>query len=436
MTDRTHDPNVTSWVASANQPDADFPIQNLPLGVFRRRGSHEPRRIGMAIGDSVLDVQPCLATALRGIDAATADACRQPTLNALMALAPEQMSGLRAAVHDLLRADAPDAVRDAAAMHLLPMADVELFMPAVVGDYTDFFASRAHATHAGRLFRPDNPLPPHYAVVPLAYHGRASSVVVSGTGIARPAGQRRGADRQPAFGPTEALDYELEVGVFVRGGNGLGAPIPIEDAARHVFGMCLLNDWSARDIQFWESVPLGPFLGKSFATTISPWVVTRDALEPFRVAAAARHDGDPPLMKYLDSADDRLLGAFDIHLEAAIETPRMREAGEPAARMSHSNLCSLDWTFAQMIAHHTSNGCNLRPGDLLGSGTVSGEVPGSFGCLLESTRHGRERIALPNGETRAYLEDGDEIVLRAWCAAPGRVRIGFGECRGRVALLV
>jgi fumarylacetoacetase len=315
----------------------------------------------------------------------------------------------------------------------VPTAEVTSLLPAHVGDYTDFYASAHHATHVGRLFRPDHPLLPNYKWIPIGYHGRASSVVASGRPVRRPLGQRRPAEGEPPpFGPSELLDYEVEVGVFVGRGNELGAPVPIGEAEEHLFGVCLLNDWSARDIQAWEYQPLGPFLGKSFATTISPWVVTTEALAPFRAPALERPAGDPEPLPYLAHGMDAHTAGVDIRVEAWLETPKMREGGSPPARISCASTRDLYWTLAQMLAHHASNGCNLRPGDLFGSGTVSGPSRDSFGCLLEITRRGQEPLELPTGETRTFLEDGDEVILRGFCERVGYRRIGLGECRGRV----
>lgn len=313
------------------------------------------------------------------------------------------------------------------------MTDAELFLPATIGNYTDFYASIHHATRVGSLFRPDAPLLPNYKFVPIAYHGRASSIVVSGASLRRPCGQMK-PDNAPApvFGPSRALDYELEVGFFIGPGNRLGEPIPIEQAGEHIFGVCLLNDWSARDLQKWEYQPLGPFLGKNFGTTISLWVVTMEALAPFRVPAFSRPPGDPAPLPYLHGADDQQHGGVALTLEVWLATARMRTAGQAPVRLSQSRLADSYWTPAQLVAHHASNGCNLCPGDVLASGTVSGPARDSGGCLLELTRGGAEPISLPNGETRRFLEDGDEVVLRGFCEAPGRARLGLGECRGTI----
>jgi fumarylacetoacetase len=348
-----------------------------------------------------------------------------------MALGPECWSALRARLSDLLRVDHPHAGdhQRALAPHLMAMADATMLKPALIGDYTDFYASIDHATNVGRLFRPENPLLPNYKYVPIGYHGRASSIVVSGSAVKRPAGQIVSSPgAAPQFAPTQALDYEVEVGFFVGTGNSLGETIAIEDAASHLFGLCLLNDWTARDIQVWEYQPLGPFLAKSFATTISPWIVTMEALAPFRTGASTRPAQDPAPLGYLASEQDMREGAIDLTVEVYLRSARMGEA----IRVSRSNLRQLYWTPAQLVTHHASNGCNLQPGDLLGSGTVSGPEDEARGCLLEITRNGREPISLPTGERRGFLEDGDEITFRGYCERPGFVSIGLGECSGTI----
>ncbi len=436
MIDHTHNPDALSWVATASEAGTDFPIQNLPFGVFARRGGGEPPRVGVAIGDLILDVAACEAAGLiTGAAASAARDCAAPSLNALMARGRADWIGLRHAVFALLDADAPDAdvIQDRVAPFLIPQREAEMHLPAAVGDYTDFYASVHHAMNVGRMMRPDNPLLPNYKHVPIGYHGRASSFVVSGTPVRRPWGQTKpdGADA-PVFGPSRRLDYELEVGVFIGPGNDLGDPVPIDAIDDHLFGLCLVNDWSARDVQAWEYQPLGPFLAKNFATTLSPWVVTMDALEPFRVAPTMRPDGDPAPLPYLVGAADRARGAFNVSLEVLINTARMRAGGLPPQRLSASNLQDLYWTLGQLAAHHASNGCNLRPGDLLASGTVSGPSTDARGCLLEITWRGAEPITLSSGEERRFLEDGDEVVLRGACRRPGAAAIGFGECRGIV----
>jgi len=433
MLDETHDVQRRSWVASANDPASDFPIQNLPFGAFRRRRGDPTARVGVAIGDQIVDLTVCADEGFLDADASlAASSCRQPRLNALMALGRPAATSLRRALSAFLDANA-DRSRDDAARALVPMADAELLLPATIGDYTDFYASIEHATNVGSMFRPDNPLLPNYKWVPIGYHGRASSIVVSGTNVRRPLGQTRdGASGPPTFGPSRRLDYELEVAAFIGAGNALGAPIPIDDAEQHVFGLCLLNDWSARDVQTWEYQPLGPFLAKNFASTISPWVVTLDALEPFRGPARVRDDGDPQPLPYLSSSRDASAGAVDITLEVSLSSKAMRSAGTSPYVVSVSEFKNMYWTVSQLVAHHASNGCNLVAGDLLGSGTVSGKTKESRGCLLERTWRGTEPLQLPSGETRSFLEDGDELVIRGSCDRPGARRIGFGECRGVV----
>jgi len=434
MTDlnQTHDPELASWVESANAPGSEFPIQNLPLGVFRRRGSNEPPRVGTAIGDQVLDIGAARSLGSLG---AAADACAAPVLNPLMAMGQPAWSELRRALQSVLARDGEfaGAARPRAADLLVPMREAELFLPADVGDYSDFYASVHHATNVGSMFRPDNPLMPNYKWLPVGYHGRASSLVVSGTEVKRPSGQRRKPDEPaPSYGPSRQLDYELEVGAFIGPGNPPGSPVPMAQASSRLFGLCLVNDWSARDIQAWEYQPLGPFLAKNFATTVSPWVVTMEALAPFRVPAYRRPAGDPaPLPHLLDTAD-QLRGGIDIKLEVLIRTRRMRETQTDPHRLSLGDFTEMYWTMAQMLAHHASNGCNLRPGDLIASGTVSGPEPTARGCLLELTWRGRDPITLANGETRTFLEDGDEITLRGWCEREGMRPVGFGTCVGVV----
>jgi fumarylacetoacetase len=425
--DPSHDPTRRSWVESANQRDADFPLQNLPLGVFRH--GTEDARIGVAIGDQVLDLA---AVAQRGMlegSAAFLAACGASSLNPLMALPAAHRGALRRQLSRILGTGGDTG----AATALLPQAAVTLRLPATIGDYTDFYASIFHATNVGSMFRPDSPLLPNYKWVPIGYHGRASSVVPSGTAIPRPSGQSRAPDAAvPTVGPTKSFDYELEIGAWIGGENAMGSPVPLNQAEDRLFGICLLNDWSARDIQAWEYQPLGPFLAKNFATSISPWVVTREALEPFRVAAFQRADGDPEPLPYLQDPGDQARGGFNITLEVTLMSAKMRTEGMAPHRLSLGNFRQMYWTLAQMITHHASSGCNLRPGDLLGSGTVSGPDKSERGCLLELTWRGKEPVSLPSGESRAFLQDGDEVVMRGWCEAPGAVRIGLGECRGVV----
>jgi fumarylacetoacetase len=415
--DDTHDPALESFVVSANDPATDFPIQNLPLGRFRR-ASGEDWRVGVAIGEKVLGLR----------DAGFVDT---DDMNRLMSDRPAARTSLRRTLSIALRKDSVRAAE--LARHLVAQRDVELGLPCRIGDYTDFYTGIHHATNVGKLFSPDNPLLPNYKWVPIGYHGRASSIVASGHPVRRPRGQSRDADAAaPSFGPTRRLDYELELGAFIGEGNALGEPIPIDDAAAHVFGFVLFNDWTARDVQAWEYQPLGPFLSKNFASTVSPWIVTLEALAPFR-APFVRPAGDPAPLPYLDSAADRALGAFDITLEVWLQTSAMRDTGAPATRLMSSNFRDSYWTLAQLVAHHTSTGCNLQPGDLLGTGTQSGPGPGQGGSMLELSNGGRNPLRLPNGETRAFLQDGDTVILRGHCERPGARRIGFGDCAGTVA---
>ena len=427
----THDPGLHSWVRSANQAGTDFPIQNLPLASFRRRDAGESFRGGVAIGDQILDLAALQAAELLQGDAAVAlaRACA-PTLNRLMALGPRYWSALRAAVSEALRDGSPPQSILAGA--LVAQADAEYRVPARIGDYTDFYTSLSHATRVGRLFRPDNPLLPNYKWVPIGYHGRSSSIGVSGQRCVRPLGQTRAADAEsPGFGPCRRLDFELELGLYIGVGNSLGQPLSMADSDAQLFGLCLLNDWSARDIQAWEYQPLGPFLGKSFATTLSPWIVTLEALAPFRVPWTRGHQ-DPPPLPYLESGRNRAAGALDIQLEVLLQSARMVLDGVAPRRLSQCNFRHAYWTLAQLVVHHASNGCNLRPGDLLGSGTQSGPAEDQAGSLLELSQGGRQPIALGNGEQRTFLEDGDRVILRGWCERPGAVRIGFGAAAGRV----
>jgi fumarylacetoacetase len=431
----THDPARTSWVASA-QHATDFPIQNLPFGVFRRAGSGDPGSVGVAIGRQILDLAATLElTSWTGAAREAAESCARPSLNRLMGLGRGYWSALRGEVSAFLASDSAAYRRnpEVAERVLVPMDQADLLLPASVGDYSDFYASIHHATNVGSMFRPDNPLLPNYKWVPIGYHGRASSLVASGTPVRRPRGQIKAADADaPVFGPTRSLDYEMEIGCFIGPENPLGTPVSIGEAEEHLVGICLVNDWSARDIQTWEYQPLGPFLSKSFATTLSPWIVTLDALEPFRVPASVRPPGDPAPLSYLNSDTNRRRGGVDIAVEVFLSTAKMRQKGMAPERLSLGSTGDLYWTPAQMLTHHTSNGCNLRPGDLFASGTISGPTRDSRGCLLELTRRGAEPIALPTGESRAFLEDGDEVIMRASCQRPGAVRIGFGECRGVV----
>jgi len=430
--DATNDPQKKSWVCAANLPQSDFPIQNLPLGVFRRRGSAEPFRGGIAIGDQVVDLgllgaQPLgLNPEARAAIAAGAGSA----LNGLMQLGPAAWSALRNAVFDGLA----EGSRHQASFErcLAPRSLIEYSLPATIGDFTDFYSSIHHATAVGRLFRPDNPLLPNYKWLPIGYHGRSSSIGITGQQNHRPRGQRLPAGQiEPVVAPSARLDYELELGVFVGNGNPLGTPITIENAEAHIFGLCLLNDWSARDIQAFEYQPLGPFLAKNFATTISPWLISLQALAPYRTPNA-RGRGDPPLPAYLRSSANEAAGGIDIRLEVDLETSTMRERGDPPQRLSSTSFRHSYWTLAQLVAHHTINGCNLRPGDLLGTGTQSGPDPGEAGSMLELGGGGKHPVAVGSGEARAFLEDGDAVTLRAWCEKPGAARIGFGEARGLI----
>jgi fumarylacetoacetase len=429
--DATNDPLCKSWVPSADRFDGDFPIQNLPIAVFRRRGASAGFRGGVAIGDQILDLAALAATgALTGEAAQALSAAAQSTLNGLMQLGPGSWSVLRQALFAGLLERS--ALRPVFEPCLVPQAEVEYAVPADIGDFTDFYSSIHHATAVGRMFRPDSPLMPNYKWMPIGYHGRSSSIGVSGQSFHRPQGQRLPpGDSEPRVGPSQRLDYELELGVFLGNGNPLGCRIPVADAESHVFGLCLLNDWSARDIQAWEYQPLGPFLAKNFATTLSPWIVSLQALAPFRVPAA-RGSGDPEPLGYLTSASNNAAGGFDIRLEAFLQTASMLERREPPQQLSSTSFRHSYWTLAQLIAHHTVNGCNLRAGDLLGTGTQSGPDPGEAGSLLELSSGGKQPIRIGTDETRTFLEDGDSVIFRAWCAKPGAARIGFGEVRGRV----
>lgn len=426
----THDPALTSWVVSANAAECEFPIQNLPFASFRRRKSQEPFRIGVAIGEFALDLSSIEAPTWASAAAASAlAAARAARLNTLMDQGRGASSALRALLSRLLTSgtDQENVLKHA----LIPLSDIEYALPANIGDYTDFYTSIHHATAVGRLFRPDNPLLPNYRHLPIGYHGRSSSIGVSGQVVNRPFGQTLPAGAEvPIFGPTQRLDYEVELGWFIGQGNRRGTPIPIEEAEAHLFGLCILNDWSARDIQAWEYQPLGPFLSKSFATTISPWVVTLEALEPYRVETL--RSTDTPLMAYLDHLDADFLGGFDVQLQTSLVTTEMRTSGLPSAVLSRSSYRHAYWTAAQLVAHHSVNGCNLCPGDLLGTGTQSGPRPEEAGSLIELTQAGRSPFKLPNGQQRRFLEDGDEVIISAWCQSPGGVRIGFGEVRGRI----
>jgi fumarylacetoacetase len=422
-----------SWVESANDPACGFPLQSLPYCIFA--GEDGRARPGVGIGASILDLRWCKgAGLLDGLPASIQAACEARLLNPLMACGAAAHAALRSRLMDILDAEADHATREAVGAALTPRESATLLKPVEPANYTDFYASIHHATRVGKLFRPENPLLPNYKHVPIGYHGRASSIVVSGTPVRRPHGQTRISEPGgiPSFGPTHFLDYEVEVGVYIAGTNPLGEPVAIGQAGDHIFGISLLNDWSARDMQTWENQPLGPFLAKSFATSVSSWVVPTAALATFRVPAAPRSSEDPEPLSYLFDAADQHTGGIDLTLEAFLLTPGMRAAGQVPHRLSQANLRDLYWTPAQLIAHHTSNGCNLLPGDLLATGTVSGREDSAAGCLLELTAGGAKPVPLPNGETRTALEDGDEVILRGFCRRQGFPDVSLGECRGLV----
>ena len=425
----THNPQLRSWVASANTPDTDFPIQNLPFGAFRAAGSAQEFRVGVAIGDTILDLTAARAAgAFTGNVLTAVQACCAPTLNALMDLGPPAWSALRLALSRALREGSPTQALLASC--LLPQDQAEYAVPARIGDYTDFYTSIHHATNIGKLLRPDNPLLPNYPWIPIGYHGRASSIGISGQDVRRPVSQvMRPGSTQPVLAPSARMDYELEVGVYLGKGNAQGEPIAMDQAEQHVFGLCLFNDWSARDVQSWEYQPLGPFLSKNFASTVSPWVVTLEALAPYR-QPWTRAANDPQPLPYLDGADLRQHGAIGIELEVFIQSAAMRAKGLAAHRVSHSNFCDAYWSVSQMVTHHTVNGCNLQSGDLLGSGTQSGPNADEAGSLMELSLGGKQPLSLPGGELRTFLEDGDTVIFRGTCHASGAARIGFGEVRG------
>ncbi|WP_346829997.1 fumarylacetoacetase [Pseudomonas abietaniphila] len=421
-----------SWVTSAND-HPDFPLQNLPFGVFSRPGLG--KRGGVAIGDFIFDLQIALESGLfSGAAQVAAEGASRGQFNEFFALGAASRQALRTRLLQLLDEHSPQRAQLQALGDLLqPMSDCQMHLPAQVGDYTDFYVGIHHAMNVGKLFRPDNPLLPNYKYVPIAYHGRASTLCVSGTPVKRPQGQTLAPGAEvPAFGPSKRLDYELEVGVWMGQGNEAGEPIPIAQASQHIAGFCLLNDWSARDLQAWEYQPLGPFLSKSFATSISPWVVTAEALAPFRSAQPARPEGDPKPLDYLFDEQDQRQGALDIELEVLLLTAHMKQQGLAPQRLALSNTLNMYWTVAQMVTHHSVNGCKLQPGDLFGTGTLSGPHAGQFGSLLEMTEGGKQAIELASGETRTFLQAGDEVILKARCRKDGEVSIGFGECRGVV----
>lgn len=427
--DETHDPALTSWVSSANG-HADFPIQNLPFGIFSPSGG-EPRS-GVAIGDFIVDLPAALAAGLfEGKAEVAAQVAAQPTLNEFLRLSTHSRQALRVRLSKLLAAGSDAQPILEPLLHRA--SDVTMHLPASIGDYTDFYVGIHHAENVGKLFRPDNPLLPNYKYVPIGYHGRASSIVPSGTSVRRPSGQTKLPDQDaPTFGPSRRLDYELELGVWIGSGNELGQPVGIDDAGSHISGFCLLNDWSARDVQAWEYQPLGPFLSKNFASTISPWIVTPEALAPFRIAQPARPQGDPKPLPYLTGEEDQASGGLDVELEVLLLTAGLREKNLPPHRLALSSTRYMYWTVAQMVTHHTSNGCDLRPGDLLGTGTISGPGEEERGSILEATEGGKTPIVLASGEERRFLEDGDEVILKARGIKEGYVSIGFGECRGTV----
>ncbi|WP_076858423.1 fumarylacetoacetase [Bradyrhizobium mercantei] len=433
--DQTHDPELRSWVEAANDKNGDFPIQNLPVAVFRRAGSDEQFRAGIAIGDSLIDLSAsCLSPHLNEPGLAAINLVSSSSLNEFMAAGRRAQRALRRNLSRILQHDFPQRKRVAGA--LIGLREVEFKMPARIGDFSDFYCSIHHATNVGKLFRPENPILPNYRWLPVGYQGRTSSILLSEQPVVRPRGQiLTPGSADPIYSDCRRLDYEAELGVFVGAGNTLGTPIPIDRVEDHLFGVCLLNDWSARDIQSWEYQPLGPFLAKSFATSISPWVVSFDALDPYR-RPHRRPDGDPASLPHLTSSNDATRGAIDIKVSIHLLSAAMRARGLPPARLSLSNYADAYWTIAQVVAHQTSNGCNLQPGDLLGTGTISGPAPESRGCLLELSEGGSSPVSLPSGETRIFLEDGDTVIMSAWCEAEGRGRIGFGECRTTVSKAV
>ena len=422
--DETNDPQLKSWVDTAS--GSDYPVQNIPLGIFSV--GERRRHAGVAIGDYVLDLHGIADL----LDEEWRNDLSQPVLNGWLARGHEAQNELRRRLIEILT---DERYRDDVEPELIGQTEVRMHLPCLVGDFSDFYVGIHHATNVGKQFRPDNPLLPNYKYVPIGYHGRASSVRVSGEPVMRPNGQRKAADAQtPEYGASNRLDYELELGLWIGRGNELGSPIPIAEAADHIAGYCLLNDWSARDVQAWEYQPLGPFLAKNFLTSVSPWIVSPQALAPFRKPIPPRPPGDPSLLAYLDDAVDQARGGLAIQLEVTLTSEEMRLQGLAPQILSRGSAdAAMYWSAAQIVAHHASNGCNLEPGDLIGTGTLSTDSDGGLGSLLEIGRGGKRPVALLTGETRAFLEDGDEIVLRAWCEAQGAMRIGLGECVGRVA---
>ncbi|MBX3296258.1 MAG: fumarylacetoacetase [Acidobacteria bacterium] len=432
----THDPNLKSWVESANDPNTDFPIQNLPFCVVEDESAYSGWTVAIIIGDQVFGFERANDVGL--FQQMEIESVIGPDVTDISQLLDNRygslvMSGLRKRLVDILKVDADEEDKKWAEQCLRPVGECNVGYPFSIGDYTDFYCSIYHATNVGSMFRPDNPLMPNYKYIPIGYHGRASSIVISGTDIKRPKGQNRSdAEKPPVFIPAKNLDYEMELGFFVGKGNELGEPINISEAEEHIFGVCLVNDWSARDIQAWEYQPLGPFLSKSFATTISPYVVTMEALAPFRTPAFERDADDPQPLDYLSDERNQKLGGLDINLEVYIQTEKMRNENIEPHLISRSNTKDLYWTIGQMLTHHASNGCNLQTGDLLASGTVSGKEKSERGCLLEMTWRGTEPIELPSGEQRRFLEDGDEVIMKGFCEREGFRRIGLGECRGKI----
>lgn len=429
----THNAHARSWVASANAEGCDFPIQNLPFAVFRRAGSSEAFRGGVAIGDQVIDMAQVAKTdCLDGLAHAAAQNCAKPALNDFFAMGPAAWSALRHSLFELLEKAFYGPKVDALRACLIPQSEVEFTVPTQIGDYTDFYTSLDHAMNIGVMMRPDDPITSNFKWIPIAYHGRVSSIGVSGQEYRRPMGQAMAPGASaPVYAPCARLDYELELGIYIGQGNEQGEPIAIKNAEKHIFGICLLNDWSARDIQFWEMAPLGPFLGKNFCTTISPWIVTMEALAPYR-QAFTRPAGDPQPLAYLDDAANKAQGAIDISLEVLLESDKLRAEGKPPARLSGTSFKHQYWTIAQMVTHHTMGGCNLKSGDLLGSGTISGPGEGQAGAMIELAYGGTKPVPLGNGETRGFLHDGDAVILRGWCEKPGHARIGFGESKGTI----
>lgn len=422
--DQTHDPKLASWVEGA-EPGSDFPIQSLPIGIFSE--AKGLRRPGVAIGDYILD----LTASADLLDEEWREDLSQPILNAWLSRGPEAHRALRQRLSEIL---SDERYRDDVEINLIGQSEVRMHLPCLIGDYTDFYVGIHHATNVGKQFRPDNPLLPNYKYVPIGYHGRASSVRASGEPVVRPRGQRKPAEADaPEYGPSRRLDYELELGIWIGRGNDLGQPIPIGEAGQHIAGYCLLNDWSARDLQAWEYQPLGPFLAKNFLTSISPWIVSADALAPFRTPMPPRPEGDPDPLPYLSNDADRQSGGLSIQLEVTLSTEKMRQQHQAPHVLSRGRADSaMYWSAAQIVTHHSSNGCNLQPGDLIGTGTLSNDSDQGLGSLLEISRGGKQPIELQSGEKRSFLEDGDEVTLRAWCEREGAVRIGLGECVGRV----